>query len=381
MKITNIIFLCLLLSFADNRGLAQTAKDKTHSGQKTGQPPYPLLSYQELPNPTPTNNELWQGKTGTVIGWGDTDIRYKKEEPAPFQKPKNNIMLSAWKGERVAAQFVVSAYEKPIELSFEVSDLVNTESPSEKIPQSSVLTGFVRYVMTDELNKDGKGACGQRKATDFDSSLVADPIDHLTKELKIEPKTTQAGWVRIWVPENTKTGKYQGTVTLKDGNTKIKELELTVSVGNRQLPAPKEWAFHLDLWQNPYAVARYYQTPLWSPEHFEALKETIQPYADAGGKVITASIMNRPWNGQTHDPFHSMITWTKKLDGSWDFDYGVFDQWVQFMMDQGVDQQINCYSMVPCGYLLTILTKRQTRYRPWRPSLERPHTKNCGGLC
>lgn len=57
--------------------------------------------------------------------------------------------------------------------------------------------------------------------------------------------------------------------------------------------------------------------------------------------------MHKPWDAQTHDFFESMITWTKKLDGSWAFDFAVFDKWVQFMMDLGVDKQINCYSMVP----------------------------------
>lgn len=31
----------------------------------------------------------------------------------------------------------------------------------------------------------------------------------------------------------------------------------------------------------------------------------------------------------------------------WAFDYTVFDRWVEFMMSVGIDQQINCYSMVP----------------------------------
>lgn len=37
----------------------------------------------------------------------------------------------------------------------------------------------------------------------------------------------------------------------------------------------------------------------------------------------------------------------KKADGSWSFDYTVFDRWIEFMMSVGVTQEINCYSMVP----------------------------------
>jgi hypothetical protein len=42
-----------------------------------------------------------------------------------------------------------------------------------------------------------------------------------------------------------------------------------------------------------------------------------------------------------------MVTWMKKADGTWWFDYTVFDKWVEFMMSCGVKKEINCYSMVP----------------------------------
>ncbi|NLZ95891.1 MAG: hypothetical protein GX921_08720, partial [Bacteroidales bacterium] len=39
----------------------------------------------------------------------------------------------------------------------------------------------------------------------------------------------------------------------------------------------------------------------------------------------------------------------KKSDGNWEYDYTVFDNWVEFMMGLGITKQINCYSMVPWG--------------------------------
>lgn len=326
---------------------AQLVEGVTHSGQETGQSPFPVLNYRELPNPVPTNAALWKTKQKPVISWGSTYDRYKKEEPAPISNAKNKISLSAWRGERVAAQFVVSNYGNPIQLSFEVTDLVSDKNRSERISKSDIFTGFVRYVMTDELNKDGKGGCGHRKAIDFDSTLVADPIDHLTKRLKVSARTSQGGWIRVWVPQDSEPGTYSGNVIIRGDHKILKKLKLEISVDEQTLPKPTEWDFHLDLWQNPYAVARYYQTELWSPDHFKHLRRDMQNYADAGGKVITASIMHKPWNGQTHDYFKSMVTWTKKTDGTWEFDYTVFDKWVAFMMDLGIDKQINCYSMVP----------------------------------
>lgn len=301
-------------------------------------------NYEEASNPISTNPSLWVKVSAPQVSWGSTDIRYKKEEPAPIARLKKDISLTAWKGERVSAQLVVWTPEALDNLSFIVSDLT---SGKETISKDNVRTGFVRYVMTDELNKDGKGGCGYRKSSDYDSTLVADPIDHIASTLTVPANATQGGWISVRVPQQVKAGKYTGTVTVKDGDKVLSELKLAVNVKNRTLPASTEWAFHLDLWQNPYAEARYYNVEPFSKEHFDRMRPDMQNYVDAGGKVITASIMHKPWNGQTYDPFESMVTWLKKADGTWYFDYTVFDKWVEYMMSLGVKKQINCYSMVP----------------------------------
>ena len=301
-------------------------------------------NYEEASNPISTNPSLWVKVSAPQVSWGSTDIRYKKEEPAPIARLKKDINLTAWKGERVSAQLVVWTPEALDNLSFIVSDLT---SGKETISKDNVRTGFVRYVMTDELNKDGKGGCGYRKSSDYDSTLVADPIDHIASTLTVPANATQGGWISVRVPQQVKAGKYTGTVTVKDGDKVLSELKLAVNVKNRTLPASTEWAFHLDLWQNPYAEARYYNVEPFSKEHFDRKRPDMQNYVDAGGKVITASIMHKPWNGQTYDPFESMVTWLKKADGTWYFDYTVFDKWVEYMMSLGVKKQINCYSMVP----------------------------------
>ena len=301
-------------------------------------------NYEEASNPISTNPSLWVKVSAPQVSWGSTDIRYKKEEPAPIARLKKDINLTAWKGERVSAQLVVWTPEALDNLSFIVSDLT---SGKETISKDNVRTGFVRYVMTDELNKDGKGGCGYRKSSDYDSTLVADPIDHIASTLTVPANATQGGWISVRVPQQVKAGKYTGTVTVKDGDKVLSELKLAVNVKNRTLPASTEWAFHLDLWQNPYAEARYYNVEPFSKEHFDRMRPDMQNYVDAGGKVITASIMHKPWNGQTYDPFESIVTWLNKADGTWYFDYTVFDKWVEYMMSLGVKKQINCYSMVP----------------------------------
>ena len=300
--------------------------------------------YEELPNPVATDASKWAKVNAPVIAWGSTDVRYNKELPAQVI-PGTPMNLIGWMGEKLSAQFVISTNRDLKNVSVEVSDIV---AKNYKISKWNTERGFVRYVMTDELNKDGKGTCGYRNSADFDSTLVADVIDHVTPALDIKANTTQPVWVSVKVPtENIIKGMYRGTVTIKEDGKVLAELPLTVTVKNRVLPAPSEWAFHLDLWQNPYSVARYHNVAPFSKEHFDLMRPVMKRYADAGGKVITASITHKPWNAQTEDHFESMVTWMKKADGTWEFDYTVFDMWVEFMMSCGVTKEIGCYSMIP----------------------------------
>ena len=375
LSMKKIFFIFLYGVVFSISGFTQNISGITHSGQLTGQPPYPLFSYKELPNPTPINPIAWSEVKGINLSWGETHIRYKKEEPAPITKLRKKLELTAWRGEHISAQWVVLA-DRPLSgLSLSIGNLIHTHK-KDYIKNECILPGFVRYVMTDELNKDGNGGCGARPdAAAFDSILVADPIDHLSQKLDIKKYTTQCGWLSIQIPQDAIPGIYHGTVTVKDASGKVGILNLRVNVKARVLPQPSDWKFHLNLWQNPFAIARYHQVPFWSHEHLECMRPYMERYRDAGGKVITTSIMHKPWNGQTYDYFETMVTWIKKADGSWSFDYTVFDRWVEFMMGLGITKEINCYSMVPWRLSFQYFDQasnslREIQTRPGEPAYE-----------
>lgn len=286
--------------------------------------------------------QQWQTQD-LILQWGSTDVRYAREEVPTLEK-RRQWKTSAWKGERVNAQAVLWTRKTLKNVRMAVSDL---KCGKNVIPASAATAGFVGYVWTDELNKDRKSGCSDRpdKAA-WDSSLVADVLE-VRKSLDIEAHCTQPLWVNIWIPQDIPGGVYKGTLIVSGDDFADRSLPMEINVQKRTLPAPDQWAFHLDLWQNPYAVARYYQVPLWSRQHFEIMEPLMRQLANAGQKVITASVMHHPWVGQTEDPFDSMVFRMKKIDGSWVYDYTVFDRWVEFMMSLGIDRQINCYTLVP----------------------------------
>ena len=311
----------------------------TQCGVPTGQPKFPLQAYQELPDPAAPSEKEWAAVTAPQVSWGTIDVRYAKHQ-LPALKKTTNTSLKGWRGERVNAQAVVWTGTELKDLNFSFTDFKDKKGNS--LSGDALTAGFVRYVMTDELNKDGRGA-----SVDFDSLLVADPIDSELKTMALPARTVQPIWVQCWIPQSAVPGTYKGQLLVNDGSNLLQRLNLEITVSSRVLPQPSEWAFHLDLWQSPYAVARYYQVPLWSQEHLDAMRPLMKMLANAGQKIITATLTHKPWNGQTEDYFDTMVTWIKRADGTWTFDYTIFDRWVEFMMSVGIDKQINCYSMVP----------------------------------
>ena len=273
------------------------------------------------------------------VRWGNVDTRY----PVNVADAVSSAAVSeavAWKGERVNLQLVVTnkgAAADSCTVKYVLSELKNGKSV---IPATNVVGGFVQPVITDRFT-----GCGKHDVDAYGENLVADRITG-TNPTVVDGGTVRGLWLTVQVPQDAKAGTYKGYVEL-DMNGKATKYSYTVKVLDRTLPAPAEWAFHLDLWQNPYAIARVHNVELWSKEHFDVLRPYMLKLASAGQKAITATLIDRPWDGQTFDPFGSMVTWIKKADGTWLYDFTIFDRWVEFMMSCGINKEITCFSMIP----------------------------------
>lgn len=259
-----------------------------------------------------------------------------------FQKKAFNHV--AWRGEKVFAQAVVSSEEELKDVRLSVSDLRNGKS---LIGAENIRLQFVSYVVSDLLDTTKYGQCGSREdKSKWGEVLVADVLD-INDSMTVPAGRKQPVWMTVSVPSDARPGKYSGKLTVTSSNAKARSLNVELTVADHVLPPARDWAFHLDLWQNPYSVARYENVPLWSEAHFKAMRPVMRMLAEAGQKSVTATIMSRPWNGQTEDAFGSMVTKIRRIDGTWLYDYTIFDRWVEFMFSLGIDRQINCYSMIP----------------------------------
>ena len=272
--------------------------------------------------------------------WGDSDFAYQRSV-VPTEVSSEPCRLTVWKGERASALLMMWSAKDKAGVECNVGDF---KAKGAKLPASIASTHFVRYTIADQQTPEFMKTHRYKKGK-TPAMLAPDMLDSLST-FCMEARTARPVWISINVPQDAQAGIYKADVVVRSGREKV-VLPLELEVVNHTLITPDQWSYHLDLWQHPSAVARAYGVELWSDAHFEAMKPLMKRLANAGQKVVTATVNKDPWNHQCYDAYEPMIKWTKHQDGTWSYDYQIFDKWVQFMLDLGINREINCYSMVP----------------------------------
>ncbi len=267
-----------------------------------------------------TPHDLTQQSTATELSIAPaTDIRITATSEMPQAAP---LLLTAWRGERCSAQLAIRADGKANQLTVNCPPLSNGNS---SIPVSASLLLYTK-------------AHGMPTA------------DIISRETSCNnPNGVMRGvWLQIDVPQNAAPGLYTGLLSISAEGCEAVQQEITLEVEAANLPKPKDWKIHLDLWQHPQALARWHDVEPWSAEHFALLRPLMKRLADAGQKCITCTLLDEAWNAQTYDWFPSMVRWVRGKDGQMRYDYTSLDAWIHFMHDEvGIREQISCYTMIP----------------------------------
>lgn len=267
--------------------------------------------------------------------------RYAKGQKFSGQSDDDKIVTvwkdTLWQNDRAHKQLVLwSEHKRYDAISYEVSDLLNGEN---RISASQIRLRFPSYVMGDATAK----TCGEY--TTRSTALIADALSD-TPVTTVGTSEPVKVWVTADVPSNTPPGVYTGSIVVKSAGELQQTFTLQFQVTGHQLPSPKEWEFHLDLWQFPFQLTGLCtnngkKIVPFSDEYFSLVKPFYQLLADAGQKTITTYIKDGAFN-----PDQTMVKWNRGSDGEWNFDYMDFDKYVAAMMSWGVNAQINCFSLV-----------------------------------
>jgi hypothetical protein len=311
-----------------------------------------------------TTSEQWaKQKAGLNVSFASTDELYLRSEVPALTSENSKWEYTGWKGERLHAQMLIWSPDTLAQIRFRANDL--RSSNGQVISQNNIKISMVRYVLSNFPYGGTALSCGS--GTVDTAYLMPDRFEAFDR-FDLPGRTVRPVWISFEIPPDTQAGSYSGTVEV-NSEKEHRTLNVTINVQQQLLPKPKDWSFRLDLWQNPWVVATYYKVVPWSDEHKALLKKHLQPYADAGGKYITTYAVHSPWSDNSYIIEGTMIDWTKRKDGSWKFDYNIFDQYVQLAMDLGIDKAITIYTPVPWGHRFRYLDEATGNYvyETWSP--------------
>jgi hypothetical protein len=353
------VLLCLGLA------LAASGCGIQHAGQiDTRRIPTRSAHYEpEHAYDAPTDTRQWAAQApGLHAGFGDTGRSYLRSE-VPVASESRSWEAAGWRGERLNALVLVWSSDSLEQVRLTMSDL--TDERGRVLSRKQVRPQIVRYVLSDYPY----GAQAQRCESRADAAwLMPDRLESFER-FDLAARTVRPVWLSIDIPQTTEPGTYAGGLQLSS-TTQSVTLRVSVKVQQPILPAPHEWKFRLDLWQNPWVVARYYDLEPWSDEHKALLERHLKPYAEAGGKYVTTYAIDSPWQDASYWVENTMIEWIRRRDGSWRFDYRIFDDYVSLARRLGIDHSITIYTLLPWGHRFRYLdeTSGNYVYQTWPPT-------------
>jgi len=152
-------------------------------------------------------------------------------------------------------------------------------------------------------------------------------FDHLSPvaPARVPAGTARPVWLALTVPANAPAGKYTGAVTVTADGTQPVSVPVELEVVDWTLPEPKDFRTFVACEENPYAVAKFYNVPPWSKEHWRLLEASFRETGRIGSDWLNVPVLARTEYGNGDD---SPVKWIRKRDGSLDFDFTVLDRYL-----------------------------------------------------
>lgn len=135
----------------------------------------------------------------------------------------------------------------------------------------------------------------------------------------------EAVWVWVRVPADAPAGDYAGTLEVSAGGKKLADVPVKLHVADWRLPEPRNLHTFAGIHQSPTALAMAYKVPEWSDKHWELVNRSLALLGQLGGQLLNIPVVDKTKLGNDD----GMVTWVKKADGTFDYDYSVVERYLK----------------------------------------------------
>jgi hypothetical protein len=253
----------------------------------------------------------------------DSNDRVKGSDCGDSAEPLKPIVLVGVRNGTFSGQVVASSAAAIKGLKAEVS--AGLKGPG-TIPASAVQVRYARMdgalgdyravLYADSLADQAPGEVPVNK----DAGVWIDPSWATTKAVAV-----QQILVTVRVPKDAAPGNYQGALTVSAAGVAPVTVPIELRVADWTLPDPQNFRTFVCLYQSPTTVATQYKVPEWSEEHWKYLEKSFELLGRIGNKAIHVPVVDKTQLGNDE----GMVFWIKKEDGSFDYDFSVFERYLK----------------------------------------------------
>jgi len=224
------------------------------------------------------------------------------------------IRLAAARGETESAQIVLRARGACLDSVRLVPSRLAGKRGGE-LGAGAVRADWVGYVrLTRNSDSTPARELARRAPDDFPDPLLEDTT------VTVCPGSTQPALVRVAIPRGAEPGVYDGAIALRAGATLLRNVPLTVDVSPVTLPRMP--SLRVTNWFSAQAIAQQHRVQEWGDAHWRLLRA----YADdmrAHGQTMFQTDLE-------------LIRVRREPNGSYAFDYSLFDRWVRLFLSAGL---------------------------------------------
>jgi hypothetical protein len=128
----------------------------------------------------------------------------------------------------------------------------------------------------------------------------------------------------VRVPRDAPPGDYRGTLALSAQGMAEVAVPVAVHVGAWTVPDPQSFRTYVGVYQSPTTLALQYNVKEWTEEHWKLVDRSFALLAQLGNKIVNLPVVDRTQFGNDE----GMVTWVKKADGAYDYDFQVVDRFL-----------------------------------------------------
>jgi len=130
--------------------------------------------------------------------------------------------------------------------------------------------------------------------------------------------------LRVTVPRDAPAGDYRGDLTVTVPGTADVKVPVELNIADWTLPDPKDYRTYVGVYQSPTSLAMQYKVPEWSEEHWKLMEKSFALLGRVGNRLVNVAVVDKTQFGNDD----GMVYWVKKADGSYSYDFKVFDRYM-----------------------------------------------------